>query len=62
MMTMTLKLGLDEANIVRDALAFYRDNLALTVAQEDAKEDDRIQASRTVYTIEVIERQMGVSR
>jgi hypothetical protein len=62
MMTMTMKLGLDEANIVRDALANYRERCADVVDDGAVSEENRVTAARTIYTIEMIERQMGVIR
>jgi hypothetical protein len=58
----TLKLGLDQANVLRDALEVYHTVQAEIAAAKDNGDDDWMDAQQALLAIEQIERQMGVHR
>lgn len=62
--TFRLELGLDQANVLRDALDVFRTVQVEEAVEAHSKGDHNayLEATRMVMVIEQIERQMGVHR
>ena len=60
--TMRLELGLDQANVLRDALAVFHKVLTDEMAEQARDSQGWLENGARVLAIEQIERQMGIHR